>query len=122
MTDVYKIDWRSGQRTKTERTLEKGPSNKPKLSGKFIMGPIPLVWLSRAGGLTKSALKLALVLSYLRGLTKRLTFRLEPARCREFGLDNKAKGRGLNELEEEGLIEVERRVGAAPMVTLLDWG
>jgi DNA-binding transcriptional ArsR family regulator len=39
-----------------------------------------------------------------------------------FGLDRNAKYRGLAWLEQAGLVIVERRLGRAPLVTILDGG
>jgi hypothetical protein len=39
-----------------------------------------------------------------------------------FGLDRNAKYRGLSWLERAGLIKVERKLGRAPMVTILEGG
>lgn len=111
---IFKVDWRSGQ-----GSLDSQP---PGPMHRYIKGPIPFDWMAKAASISKSAAKTALVLWFLRGLTRERRFRLVPARCREFGLDEKAKARGLKSLQEAGLIEVTANRGAAPFVEILEEG
>jgi len=86
---------------------------------KFLKGPIPLAWLSRAAALPGRALQVGLAIWFLAGLKKTRTVTLTNAVLKDFGVDRHAKYRGLAVLEGAGLIAVERQPGHAPRVTLL---
>jgi len=40
--------------------------------------------------------------------------------CQRFGLNRNAKYRALRSLENAGLVDVERKLGRSPVVTILD--
>jgi DNA-binding transcriptional ArsR family regulator len=85
---------------------------------KFIKGPIPLPWIIGAVKLSPCALRISIVIWYVRGLRKSDTFILSNKMLKEFGLDRYTKYRGLKLLEEAGLVEVKRRSKRNPMVTI----
>jgi len=91
------------------------------MKGRFVKGPIPWTWLSKAAHLPRAALVVALAIWFLRGLTKagKGGIKLRPSLLNELGLDRKAGYRGLKALETAGLVSVERRRGASPKVTVL---
>ncbi|MFT5467534.1 MAG: hypothetical protein ACI8UO_002638 [Verrucomicrobiales bacterium] len=91
-----------------------------RLKGRFIKGPIPITWMSRALLRKPSALKVAIALFYQRGLCGADKFKVEPARFRELGVNETARHRGLKELERAGLIGVEQRAGQAPIVRMME--
>jgi hypothetical protein len=95
----------------------------PKQGRRFLRGPIPLDWINaatRASG-RGSGLQVALALWYLSGLNRQArTVKLRGSVLRAMGLDRHAGYRGLKALENANLIEVERRPGRCPVVTLLD--
>lgn len=88
----------------------------------FIRGPLPLGWFIRASQIPRrNALVVALVLWHLAGMAKaksRLVFCV--ARCTPFGLGRKSVARGLRDLEEAGLVCVERVRGRCARVDLLE--
>lgn len=90
-----------------------------RVPGKFLRGPIPLDWLQRAALLSGRALHLGVALWFLDGFQQTGTVQARPSVLRDFGLDRHASYRAMNQLEKEGLVSVERKKGAAPMVTLL---
>jgi hypothetical protein len=92
----------------------------PKKGGivKFIRGPIPLPWITEAVKLSPCALRISMVIWYVRGLRKSETIILSNKMLKEFNLDRHTKYRGLKLLEGAGLIEVERRFKKNPMVTI----
>lgn len=91
-----------------------------RLLPRFVKGPIPVPWMARAFRLrTASAWKVALGLFYQRGLAGGDTFKLEPARFLELGIDETARRRGLKALAREGLIHLQGSPGACPVVTLI---
>jgi hypothetical protein len=98
-------------------------SKKPprhKAGEKFLKGPIPWNWLAQAASLTGRAIQVALALWFLVGVTRRRTVALSGSVLRDLGVDRYAGYRGLNALEEAGLVSVSRHAGQNPMVTILD--
>jgi len=79
-------------------------------------------WLyqaSIAAGLG-SGFKIAIALWYLAGLNRgAATVKLKGSVLRRFGVNRHAGYRGLAALESAGLVEVERRPGQTPLVTLV---
>ena len=91
-----------------------------RMHGRFIKGPIPVLWIAEAFRLRKpSAGKVAVALFYHRGLCAKDEFKIEPARFRELGIDESTRRRGMAELELAGLISVRRKPGRAPSVSML---
>ena len=84
----------------------------------FLLGPIPGDWLSQAAQLPGKSLHVAMALWFLGGLNGGCPVKLTRATREEFGLSPDCTRRGLGWLEEQGLIEVERRPGCAPDVMI----
>ena len=89
-------------------------------AGRFIKGPVPIATIAAATRKSPAALQAALVLFFLHGMTGKRRFKAEPARFDELGISRKSRQRGLQALEEIGLIAIDRRNGCAMEVTLLD--
>ena len=89
-------------------------------SERFIRGPIPLKWLTVAARLPGKSLHVGIALWLEAGLRKSAVVPLSNVTGRLFGLDRNSKYRGLDWLEGVGLIAVERKLGRAPVVTILD--
>ena len=87
---------------------------------KFIKGPIPLAWITKAAGVEGKTLLFALALQYLAGLKRSRTVALSHSTQSLFGVGRHAFYRALLKLEEMGLISVDRHVGRSPVVTILD--
>jgi hypothetical protein len=79
---------------------------------------VPLAWLSRASRLPGKALAVALAIWYVAGLERSGTVRLTTSTLREFNVGRKAAYRGLAALERAGLVQVERKRGRCPGVTI----
>ncbi len=86
---------------------------------RFLKGPIPLPWLEEAARLPGKSLHAGVALWYAAGLTKSASVPLRNIAGLHFGLDRNAKYRALSWLEGAGLVRVERKVGRAPIVTIL---
>ena len=103
------------------QTGRKAPRHKP--GEKFLRGPIPWGWLiaaARASG-RGSGFKVALALWHLSGLAHQSrTIDLQGRALRDFGVDRHAAYRGLANLEQAGLVAVERHPGRMARVTLLE--
>ena len=93
---------------------------RPKAGEKYVRGPIPLDWLSRAAKLPGRSLHVSIALWFVAGLTRSREVPLSNLSSARFGLDRNAKYRALAWLEKAGLIAVERKLGRAPLVTILE--
>jgi DNA-binding transcriptional ArsR family regulator len=89
------------------------------VGGKFIAGPVDVVWLSQARKLGVTALWVGLGLWFLRGLRRSNSFTVSNLMMRELGVHPDAKTPALRVLEEAGLIAIERRGKRSPRVTLI---
>jgi predicted transcriptional regulator len=65
-------------------------------------------------------LHLAIIISYLNGFEETGQVKLRPGVQKEFGINRHAAYRALKQLEEAGLIAVQRARGSAAEVTILD--
>jgi hypothetical protein len=86
----------------------------------FLKGPIPLEWLELAARLPGRSLHVGVSLWFLGGVHRSRVIPLSNHTSRRFGLDRNSKYRGLDWLEQAGLISVERKLGRAPLVTILE--
>jgi DNA-binding transcriptional ArsR family regulator len=87
---------------------------------KFLKGPIPLKWLSLSSKLPGKAFQIGIALWYLSGLKKNHEVKLTNVVLAEFGVKKDAKRRGLEALEEAGLVSIKRRKNKNPIVTILN--
>ena len=81
---------------------------------------IPLGWLETASSLPGRSLHAGIAIWHAAGLTRSRSVALSNVAGLRFGLDRNAKYRALNWLEGAGLIKVERKLGRAPLITILD--
>ncbi len=86
----------------------------------FLKGPIPLDWLEIAARLPGRSLHVGISLWFLGGMHRSRVIALSNHTSRRFGLDRNSKYRGLEWLERAGLICVQRKMGRAPIVTILE--
>ena len=93
---------------------------RPRVKGRFLMGPIPLEWLIRASVLPGKAIHVALAIWFLTGVKKVNTVPLSNKLLREFGVDRFSKSRALKRLSDVGLVAVSQRKGCSPEVTVLE--
>jgi hypothetical protein len=90
-----------------------------RIKGRFLKGPVPLVWLQTAAALPGKTLHIAIVLWYRAGLTGSMTVKLGSQDLEAMGVARDAKYSGLDRLQAAGLISIDRQRGRAPVVTLL---
>ena len=86
----------------------------------FLKGPVPLQWLEVAARLPGKSLHAGIALWFAAGLMKSAAVPLSNISGLRFGIDRNAKYRALDWLEGAGLSRVERKLGRAPIITLLD--
>ena len=106
------------------RTCPEPPKKprKPRFTGNFLKGPIPLAWLMKASALPGKAFQTGIVLWYLCGLRKKETIVLANGLLEQFHISRQAKYRCLKALEGAGLITFEGRKDRNPRVTILTAG
>ena len=105
-------------RSRLERVRPLRPPG-PAKGERFLKGPVPFPWLEAAARLPGKSLQTGIALWYAAGLARSASVPLSNISGVRFGLDRNAKYRALAWLEEAGLITVERKLGRAPVVTLL---
>jgi hypothetical protein len=86
----------------------------------FLRGPIPMDWLATAAKLPGKTLNVALALRWLHGLSGGEPFRLTQKALGLLCVTRETAGDCLIRLEQHGLIQVVRRAGRSPVVTILD--
>lgn len=87
---------------------------------RFLKGPIPWDWLTGAGRLPGKALHVGLAIWHRAGLNCGATVSISlSGLMRELGVQRDAGRRGLQALEDAGLVKVERHAGRKPVVTIL---
>lgn len=115
------IDGRTGIEYSVDEFRARASADAEKrTSARFIKGPLPVATIAAATRKSPAALQAALALFFLHGLTGKKRFKAEPARFDELGISRKSRQRGLQALEEIGLITLERRNGCSLEVVLLD--
>lgn len=85
----------------------------------FLKGPVPLAWLEAAARLPGKSLHAGIALWYAAGILRSANVPLSNVSGHRFGCDRNAKYRALAWLEGAGLVRVERKLGRAPVVTIL---
>ena len=86
----------------------------------FIRGPVPVAWMAKANELKPSASQIGLILWHLVGMKKDRTVVLTNKKLKDFHLSRVKKYIGLRALEEAGLVKVQWRQKANPIVTIID--
>jgi|SRR6516165_2849044 len=92
-----------------------------RISGQSFIRPIPLGWATQASRLPGKAFHVAVAIWYQAGLRSSNSIRLSMKQSRKFGITRWAVYHGLAALEDAHLIEVERRTGRLPRVTILNF-
>jgi hypothetical protein len=87
---------------------------------KFLKGPIPWYWLSRAAQQPGKALHIGIAIWFLAGVKCKQTVHLSNIFVKDLGVKRNAKYDALRTLESAGLISVERHRGRSPVVTILE--
>jgi len=95
--------------------------SKPSRTGtkRFLKGPIPLNWLGTAAKQSGKALHVGIALWFLSGLKRSREIALSQSTLSLFGVTRHSGYRGLTELENAGLVSVDRHPGRNPVVTIL---
>jgi len=102
--------------------LGRHPGRPGRVPGFFLKGPVPLAWLAGAATLRGRALAIGVLVWFMVGMKRATVVTIPGAWLAEFGVDRFAFYRGLAALERHGLVEVDRRRGAMPRITLVVGG
>ena len=92
----------------------RGPEHRP------LYGPIPWDWWLTASRLPGSSLQVASVCWLLAGWERSAEFKLGLGDWSEFGLSRFSATRGLDSLEESGLVAVTRQPGRSRFISMTD--
>lgn len=85
----------------------------------YIKGPIPLSWISKSARLNGRALHVSLALWHISNLKKSDSVKMQKGIKKIFGISDDVYKRGLEILESNSLVSVERKSGQTPVVTLI---
>ncbi len=102
-----RFDARSGKHVATDK------------AARFIKGPIPFDWQCAANSLPGKAGAVGLALWFLKGVKQADTFAVTREAEALAGCTRQAFARGLQALAQAGLIAIEARPGARPVVTVI---
>ena len=85
----------------------------------FLRGPVPLEWLGRAAALPGKTLNVAIALWWRHGMAKGKPFKLTQQALKYLHVERDAASAGLVRLEQAGLIQVKRRPGQRPIISIV---
>src|SRR5215204_2077379 len=86
---------------------------------RFLKGPIPLQDIARAACLPGKALAVYLAIHHRCDLKGHSAISLPAGLLRQFGVNRNAKARALQQLEQAGLVQVERKGRSAARISLV---
>jgi|SRR5262245_16479037 len=122
LNDLDRLRLPEGQTASAGRTCRIRPP-RHRAGERFLKGPIPWPWLCRAARLPGRALHVALAVWYLAGVHRSASVHLSlSCLARELGVLRDSARRGLEELEQAGLVQVARHASRRSEVTLLTGG
>ena len=99
-------------------TWDRSTSTHKRPSAPYV-ARIPVDWIARAGGLSKSALLTGLVCWFLDGCNRKQPFKINRATAIKFGLSVHQKRRGIRDLEAAGLIKVSNSPGQLSLIEVM---
>ena len=91
----------------------------PTPSKKRFIASIPFDWIQGAAALPGKTVQVALALCFLKGVKQSVTFKVTQEALALTSCSRQAYYQALNNLEQAGLIKVERSAGRRAEVTLL---
>lgn len=100
---------------------ERRPVSRPprRIDGRFLLGPVPMLWLEAAALLKGSALAVGLQLWHRAGVKNDMEVRFSASAMQLFGVSRFSASRSLKKLERAGLVNVVSSPGRAAVVTIL---
>ncbi len=116
--DVGRFRLRRHTQPATRGQKVRVPRHRP--GERFLKGPIPWRWLTKAARLPGKALHVAIALWFWAGIKRSAAVAFPISQLRLLGVSRYAAYRGLLALERVGLVSVCRHSGRRSLVTLLD--
>ncbi len=117
------LDQQQVLRTKSQDAKQKftdrHPIPKHERGGRFVRGPIPYDWLRLALNAGGKAGHLAWAIWWLAGIEQSNPLKLTKQVLCRFHISTRTASRLLLDFEQAGLVEVDRKRGRGPIVTLL---
>jgi len=92
---------------------------KPQRGEKFVRGPIPLDWIKAAIPLGRKSINVCLAIWYAAGFKQSNPVKLTATMLAEFDVTADSARKLLMRFESAGLVEVDRKRGRSPIVTIL---
>ncbi len=118
LPDLARLRLTSVETPRSHRRRTRLPRHKP--GEKFLKGPIPWQWLTKAAQQPGRALHVGVALWFWSGIKKSGQVALSISRLSTLGVNRFAAYRGLAALERVGLVAVQRQKGRKPVVTILE--
>jgi len=97
----------------------KGTTRRAGKVKKFIKGPIPFDWITKAAKAKGKTLHVGIALWFLVGVKRSRQVALSRSTLKQFGVGRQASYRALSRLESAGLLSVDRHPGRNPIMTIL---
>jgi len=116
--DATHLRLTSGLTSAPHRQRARLPRHRP--GERFLKGPIPWQWLTRAAQQPGRALHVAIAIWHWAFIKGSGQIALSISRLKELGVSRYAAYRGLKALERAGLISVHRQKGRKSVVTIMD--
>ena len=110
---------RSETRAVKKKVANRRPIPKHEQGTRFVRGPVPYEWLRVALSHDGKAGNLAWAIWWLAGVERSNPIRLTRRVLCNFNISTRAARRLLFAFERSGLVEVDRKRGRGPIVTLL---
>jgi len=108
-----KLDIQSIPPVRSKRGKPRHRSNQ-----RFLKGPIPWNWIVMASRLPGKTLHVGIALWFIAGLKKDKVVKMQKKIREEMGISRQAYHAALEHLEASGLISVQRKPGATPIIEL----
>ena len=110
---------RSKSRVAKREAADRHPIPKHEQGDRFVRGPIPCDWLRLALSAGGKAGHLAWAIWWLAGVQQSNPLKLTKRVLGEFHISTRTANRLLFDFERAGLVEVYRKRGRSPIITLL---
>ena len=91
-----------------------------RIKGRFLKGPIPWPWLTRAMKLRGKALHVGIILWQEAGYRKSRSVNLRMSVVEKVGFSRRTAKRALSELGDAGLVKIDRKPGQLIQVEILE--
>jgi hypothetical protein len=88
------------------------------LAGSVFVGDMPIAWFNTAIKLRGNTFKVAMLIWHY-GKLRKSPVRVSMSKCRQIGIERRARNKALQELCDAGLIAMTAADNRAPVVTII---